>query len=372
MALSNTFLDTLYRAPSAPGLWGDVLDTCMTMVGADSGWVCELDRRDRFAGSGAVRNMEAEAQNRYFRHYAALDPFRHDAGGAPDPGLGLWSDERFIAKRDLVRSEFYADFMTPIRVHSILIVRMFDDGHVTRSMHLNYGRHGDWTAAPGWRDLKETFAHLKRAAALGREIGRLSARSAALGSAFKASSDCVFLLDSRGRICLATTAAVARLRRGDCLMSRKDKLTAVHAHDALELQHLLTQAVHGPGRCRTGGTMQVSIAKRNTPGIVTVVPLGLSDCGDGGPVAMVSLRDPEASITISDRMLTQRFGLTVAERRIALMLADGSSPRQIAEALAVTYNTVRNHMKKIYDKCDVRRQGELVAKLLGSSASAGE
>ena len=107
--------------------------------------------------------------------------------------------------------------------------------------------------------------------------------------------------------------------------------------------------------------MHLAVTNRHMPVFVTVSPLGGVPTYDNEPVAMVTLRDPSASIPDSDRMLAKRFGLTPAERRIALLLAAGSSPRQIAETVGVSYNTVRNHLKKIYDKCGVRRQGELVA-----------
>lgn len=369
MAPSDTFLNALYAAPTTPALWGDVLDACIATVGAESGWVCELDRRDRFAGSGFIRNMESGTQDRYFAHYAGLDPFRHDAAGAPDPGLGLWSDERFIRKGDLVRSEFYADFMTPIRVHSILIVRMFDDGHVTRSMHLNYGKRTGRTTATGRRELEGAFAHLKRAAALSHEVGRLSACGAALGSALEASAGCAMLLDRAARIRFATEAAEALLRRSDGLSYQQGRLRASRLADEAGLQRLVTLAVGGAGRRRTGGSLQIDVAGRAM--LFTITPLGLVTSSGDDPVAMVTLRDRDLSGPPLNRLLDKRFGLTSAERRIALMLAAGSSPRQIAETRDISYNTVRNHLKKIYDKCGVRRQGELAACIHRLVLSAG-
>jgi DNA-binding CsgD family transcriptional regulator len=52
-------------------------------------------------------------------------------------------------------------------------------------------------------------------------------------------------------------------------------------------------------------------------------------------------------------------GLTVTERRIAGLVADGMKNRQIAEALFVSVATVEAHLTRIYRKLDVRSRSEL-------------
>ena len=362
MALLETFLDTLYAAPASPELWAEVLDSCIDMVGADSGWVNELDRRDRFAGSGFVRRVDEREQERYFEYYAGLDPFRFDNTAVP-AAPDLYSDETFVPKNDLVRSEFYADFMSPIQVHSILIMRMYDDGNVSHSMHLNYDKRSCWSASSGWRDLQAVFPHLKRAAALSREVKRSAFANAALSKALDESTGGVILLDRRGRICFVTEAAASLLRRGDCLSSKRGRVRAARASDAEELGRLVTLATDSARGFRAGGSMHLPMPGR-LPVIVALAPLGEVPQRDDEPAAMLTIRDPAVPVRPSDRILATTFGLTPAERKIALMLAAGSSPRQIATRLGLSYNTVRNHLRQIYGKLNVRRQSDVVASLL--------
>lgn len=373
MAPLDTLLDTLYAAPTSPLLWSDVLESCIDLVGADSGWVNELDRRDRFAGSGFVQRVDPREQDRYFDYYASLDPFRIDATSTP-AALEMCGDEYFIPKDNLVRSEFYSDFMSPIRVHSILILRMFDDGRVTRSMHLNYDKRGEWQASSGWRDLQIAFPHLKRAAALSREMKKLSLANAALSVALDKSTGGVILLDRRGKVCFSTEAGAALLRRGDCLTFKQGRVRATRTADTAELQKLVTLATDGTRSFRQGGCMHLPVPGRSMPMIVAVSPLGEASQRDDEPTAILTIRDPAASIRPSDRVLSTSFGLTPAERRVAVTLAAGSSPRQIATDLSLSYNTVRNHLKQIYGKVDVSRQSDLVTKLLklGFSDAADE
>ena len=56
----------------------------------------------------------------------------------------------------------------------------------------------------------------------------------------------------------------------------------------------------------------------------------------------------------------------VARRKVELLalLADGHSYQSAAADLGVTINTVRNHIRSIYEKLQVHTQGEAVSKAM--------
>jgi DNA-binding NarL/FixJ family response regulator len=58
------------------------------------------------------------------------------------------------------------------------------------------------------------------------------------------------------------------------------------------------------------------------------------------------------------------FGLTKTECRVAELIADGRKVDQIAAELHVSRNTVRSHLRGIFNKTGVRRQVELMLLLL--------
>ena len=59
-------------------------------------------------------------------------------------------------------------------------------------------------------------------------------------------------------------------------------------------------------------------------------------------------------------VLRKCVGLTLAECRVALLLSDGHSPKEIANTVGATDNTVRSQIKSIFSKTGVRRQSDLV------------
>lgn len=61
--------------------------------------------------------------------------------------------------------------------------------------------------------------------------------------------------------------------------------------------------------------------------------------------------------------ITPLVGLTSREQEILRLLAEGRRYKEIAETLAVSYDTVRAHIRSIYDKLRVHSRAEAVARL---------
>jgi DNA-binding CsgD family transcriptional regulator len=56
-------------------------------------------------------------------------------------------------------------------------------------------------------------------------------------------------------------------------------------------------------------------------------------------------------------------GLTHREREVALLVADGLRSREVAERLGIASQTVKSHLKTIFDKLGVRNRVELARRL---------
>jgi DNA-binding CsgD family transcriptional regulator len=63
------------------------------------------------------------------------------------------------------------------------------------------------------------------------------------------------------------------------------------------------------------------------------------------------------------------YALTETERRIATLIAQGQTNREVAAAMFVTENTVQTHVRHIFQKLGVRSRTELATRLLSAPAS---
>lgn len=60
----------------------------------------------------------------------------------------------------------------------------------------------------------------------------------------------------------------------------------------------------------------------------------------------------------------QDYGLSDREKEVLNYLVDGLSYKMIAAEMAISYNTVNSHIKKIYEKLHVHSVGEALSKVL--------
>lgn len=77
---------------------------------------------------------------------------------------------------------------------------------------------------------------------------------------------------------------------------------------------------------------------------------------EGVPAPVPSPGEPATAPSAAD-------GLTQREREVALLVADGLRSREVAERLGIASQTVKSHLKTIFDKLGVRNRVELARRL---------
>ena len=81
--------------------------------------------------------------------------------------------------------------------------------------------------------------------------------------------------------------------------------------------------------------------------------------------------DLQSSAAVGPENLRRHFGLTPRQAMIASRLCEGQTLREIADDARLSYETVRSHLRAIFEKTDTKRQSELVS-LAGRIASRNE
>lgn len=82
-----------------------------------------------------------------------------------------------------------------------------------------------------------------------------------------------------------------------------------------------------------------------------------------GARALLVFSDLDSEAGLCVKLLSQVFGLSPAEGRLAAALADGLSPDQAARKLGIARATARSQLKSVFSKTETHRQSELVAVL---------
>ncbi|WP_146010146.1 helix-turn-helix transcriptional regulator [Burkholderia sp. WAC0059] len=81
-------------------------------------------------------------------------------------------------------------------------------------------------------------------------------------------------------------------------------------------------------------------------------------------IAMLVLYHPRSAPPVDERLLATAFDLTPAECRIAHLLVEGLTQKEIAARVGVQHDTVRKQLQSIFQKTSTHRQPELLRLLL--------
>lgn len=97
-----------------------------------------------------------------------------------------------------------------------------------------------------------------------------------------------------------------------------------------------------------------------------VAPLRLTGNADmpHEPAVVVFISDPDQRVQGWGEMLTRMYALTPAEAQVAFLLLGGARVDEIARRRQTSLNTVRTHLKRIFDKVGAKTQADLVRLLL--------
>jgi DNA-binding CsgD family transcriptional regulator len=180
----------------------------------------------------------------------------------------------------------------------------------------------------------------------------------------------VIFIGSNTSVLLVNRTAEQILSRKNGLLLARGKVSAADYAESMRLQAMIVAAVQtGSGKgLRAGGTILISRDTRR-PLSVTVAPLrefgNMLSLQRAAAVLFVS--DPERNPELSVEMLSRCHGLTPAEARLAVVLAEGHSLKEAANACHVTHNTAKSQLKNVFLKTNTNRQVELVLLLLNTA-----
>ena len=180
----------------------------------------------------------------------------------------------------------------------------------------------------------------------------------------------VVQLDWGGRIVEANDRARELLRRNDGLSDRGGELRAAVTADDARLRALLAQALPRYGKQGASGSMMVRRPSLLARFALHVKPVANreEDYRSRRVAALILIVDPVDRARVKEDLVASVLDLTPAESRIAVLLAEGRTPRQIAAQTGRGYGTVRSHLKHIYAKLKVSRQFEVAQLVLALSS----
>ena len=300
-------------------------------------------------------------ENEYFRVYHHRDERGPRLRQLPDSQIvsveALYTDEE--KRRSVAYNEMLARSDTGNALHARL-----DGPHGSRII---------WTAADpvddaGWSShrvemVARLLPHIRQYVRVRLALDNAQAFGSTMAALLENTRCGVIQLDPRGRIVALNARADEMLRTGEGLGAARRCLHARLPAEDARLKHLLARALPRFGGGGVSGSMTVTSSVDSPPRLVLhVSPMGAgrADLRASRVAAIVLVVEPQKRAVADPELVGHALGLTPAESRVAVMLAEGHTLQEIAIATGRSRGTVRWHLKQIFDKNAISRQVELV------------
>jgi DNA-binding CsgD family transcriptional regulator len=199
--------------------------------------------------------------------------------------------------------------------------------------------------------------HLRRAVDIAHRLESI------LDGLLEANPRAIATLDGKGQPVFVNSAMLALARERDGIVLDATKLRMLHAADNTRFQHLCSSVLRlNSGEVALGGSMVVSRPSGRRGYVLTVAPLPhrTQDLTRESGAVLVTVIDPERRRELPVERLSQVFGLTPAEARVAAALSQGDRLEEIAKSGGVSMGTVRSQLKAIFAKTGATTQAVLV------------
>lgn len=360
-------LDLVSEAAISAPLWTTVLEEMKAAVGGRGAMLSRLNYRTGAGEAQFVRPDAAEVRAA-FAHYATVNPLTIVQD--PSDYRRTWTprvltDDEVLPTSDLLRSEYYNDFMRPFGMHSGVFIRLGLEGDEVFAISISRAREHGRFRPEELAAIRRLHPHLLRSFSLGRKVAATQVLGESLADALNAVRHGIVVVGGDGKVHHANAAASRLLARERGLSVRYGRLSAADPGEARRLQQLIGVAALPDADLRTSGAMTAGGTDERLPLSLTVSPLrSARDSLFGGDASvMVAMIDPEARLDLDEGRLRELFGLTPAEIRVAMAIHGGQSPKEAADALGVSFFTVRGHLVRIFEKTGCNRQAQLVQTL---------
>lgn len=353
-------VDAFSGAAIGVGTWHDALAGLTDMVGGRAAQIIGLG-----SSHSVPFNITYGLPEEYAGHFAAIGGADPEVNPIMQVGttiapLCVRNSAEFVSPDVRRSSWFLQEHERLFDIYGICLSPLVRDAEMMVGMAvLSSAKQGDFN-----REQQQLFAslvaHARAAVLTQRTLEHQGARLVA--GTLEAMSMAVFVCDASACVRSLTPKAEAFLSENNSLSLRRNQLVLPDIRETHRLHSSIRKAAQNPAPGEAPATQRLLLHDRNyLPFVVEIisVPKSAPILIGAKPVLVVvrsSIRSDSAR-----QFLHDRYCLTPAEAAVAIKIADGFSPEQIAQQRQTSVATVRKQLRIIYEKLGVHRQSELAA-----------
>ena len=352
-----SLVEDIYEAAVRPEYWPVVLDRTTKMFGAKDFAIGRFDTRTGQHDTISTPIDPAFAQS-YAEHWASQNFLWRKS--APLPVGQLFSFETFIERDDLCRTGLFNEWFKPQGMDQSMGANLVSEGStsVTTTIYRPASRAAfDPVERARFAAL---LPHLQRAVQIRTRLLQGEQDRADLRATLAALDKPALLVDRDATILFANHHAEKLISAGVLGGAGGRRLSPAAAE--AEFLHLIGSALTEGG---SGGRIAI---RRALGAPITLLGAPLHEAASflAKRTALILIDDPDhrAVSPPDQKLLRAAYNLTGAEAKVAAAVLSGSTLRQAADDLGISFSTVRTHLSHVFEKCNVNSQVRLVEALM--------
>jgi DNA-binding CsgD family transcriptional regulator len=359
----SSLIESIYDCAIDPALWSSTLEQIAAAHDSPAGILSVADLVTDTERTLVYVGISEYYQMLYREEYHICDLFGHGLLLRPidEPS----TSEELVAENELLESRIYREWAAPQDFRHVLLTALMKSQARMAYIGLTRGSKGGPYNAEERARMALLAPHVRRAITIADLIEHKSVERDDLAATLDALTTAVLVLGADGRLVHSNAAGRAALAGEALLLSRAG---IVEPWD-----RTVSPAFRAMLSAEAGGT--VTLAKRGGgSAVVSALPL------NSGRRRIAAQGQTRVALFLQDNpcgphaieLLGRAYGLTGAELRVLLGLAEDATPADIAKRYGIAPSTVRTHLKSLFAKTGAKRQKDLVKLLMSTPPVAAK
>jgi DNA-binding CsgD family transcriptional regulator len=352
----------IYEAGMDFNLWPYALERIASAFGVPSASMARQGRTPSECWGAAV-GIDPTMSENYLKNYYSVDPLWQRS--ISTPAGTVQTDTMLIPRRELVRTEFFNDFLMPQSIGGLLnAIVLVEDGRQSVVT-----LHGVQPFDEGHVALYKLLApHMQRAVQINIKLAKAELNHMASVETLNHLAEGVLFVELNANIMFANKAAEKLFADRD-LRQNKGRLHANSTAETATLHAVIAKCAETRTQPQQSGFVSLRRQLGRSPLSLLVAPLPVEASWGllaSQPMAVIFVNDPDKNNKPAAVQLREKFGMTPAEAGFAVEILNGDGIQAAADRLSISRATARTHLSRIFDKTGTRRQAELVRVLIST------
>ncbi len=359
-------LDVLYDTALERESWPRLLEALAAPVGGVTGHLLNWDKQSGLIPHYDVFSMDNNAMESYASQWVLEDP--RSTFLQQNPDATIFFDEMHITAEQKKSQAYFNEWEHKLTAQRYIVGRRVyqsEEREIIFSVGLSdpQGRNSQAAVAM----FEQLGSHLHRAIEINQLFGRHLIKQTPELQILDNLNFGVVFLDELGRPGYYNRVAEQISERGDGLRLGSNGLRARDGQSHSRLESIV-RSCRQPGSAEnpTGGW--ITVRRDDTGADYSLLVIPMPNINDthlfSHPRVLVLISDPIEGREDVGEALRSLYGLTEGETRVCLSLVAGNDTSAIADELTVSRDAVRFHLKNIFAKTGINRQGELIRLVL--------